>query len=118
MRVLLADDEARVREAMRALLEADPRLCVVASVGSGDAAAAAAGRHRPDLAVVDVRMPGGGPPAVNAIRAASPATIVLVCTSHDDHHTRAAMAEAGAHAFVVKGTDDLLDVARELLGLT
>ncbi len=101
---------------MQALLEADPRLRVVASVDSADAAAAAAARLLPDLAVVDVRMPGGGPSAVVAIRASSPKTLVLACTSYDDSYTRSSMREAGAHAFVVKGTDDLLDVARAMLG--
>lgn len=118
MRVLLADDEARVREAMRALLEEDPRLNVVASVGTAVDAADAAAEHQPDLAVVDVRMPGGGHAAVVAIRKSSPRTVVLVCTSYDDKHTRASMQDAGAHAFIVKGTEDLLDVARDLLGLS
>jgi two-component system, NarL family, response regulator DesR len=116
--VLLADDEAVVRRAIEALLETDPRFRVVASVDSAAAATAAAITHRPGLAVVDVRMPGGGRDAIAAIRTHSPETVVMVCSSHDDRHTRAAMQDAGAAAYVVKGSDDLLDAAYAVLGIT
>jgi DNA-binding NarL/FixJ family response regulator len=116
--VLLADDETLVRRAIEALLGTDPRFRVVASVDSADAATEAASRHHPSLAVVDVRMPGGGRAAISGIRARSPETVVLACSSHDDGHTRAAMREAGAAAYVVKGADDLLDAAYEVLGIS
>jgi two-component system response regulator DesR len=116
--VLLADDEDTVREAIGALLETDPRFRVVASVGTADDAADAAVSLRPTLAVIDVRMPGGGDAAVKAIRRDSPGTVVLVCSSRDDRHTREVMEEAGAHAYAVKGSDDVLDAACDLLGLT
>jgi DNA-binding NarL/FixJ family response regulator len=115
--VLLADDEHQVRELMRELLETDQRFRVVASVGSASAAAAAASEWLPELAIVDVRMPGGGQAAVEAIRSVSPATVVIACSSHDDGSTRAAMRDAGAHAYALKGTDDILDVVIETLGL-
>ena len=113
IRVLLADDEPVVRSAIGALLEADSRFRVIASVGSAAAAADAATSLRPDLAVIDVRMPGGGGAAITAIRAQSPETVVMVCSSHDDGRTRRSMAQAGAVAYVVKGADDVLDVARQ-----
>ena len=118
VRVLLADDEEIVRDAIGALLEEDPRFRVVAAVGSAAAAAAAATALRPDLAVIDVRMPGGGHAAVTAIREHSPETLVMVCSSLDDRFTRSAMAEAGAAAYVVKGADDVLEAARGALGLS
>jgi DNA-binding NarL/FixJ family response regulator len=117
VRVLLADDEDAVRKAIGELMETDSRFRVVASVGTGEAAADAALALHPDLAVVDVRMPGGGSPAITAIRERSPQTVVMVCSSYDDRHTRQSMEQAGAAAYVVKGTDDLLDAARDLLGL-
>jgi DNA-binding NarL/FixJ family response regulator len=73
---------------------------------------------RPDLAVIDVRMPGGGRSAIAAIREHSPETVVLVCSSLDDRYTRTAMTDAGAAAYVVKGDDDVLDVARGVMGLS
>lgn len=116
--VLLADDEDVVRHAIGALLETDPRFRVVASVGSADAATRAAGEWQPQLAVVDVRMPGGGHAAIAGIRRHSPGTVVMVCSSYDDRHTRTAMQDAGAAAYVVKGSDDLLDAAYEVLGIS
>jgi DNA-binding NarL/FixJ family response regulator len=115
--VLLADDEDIVRRAIGALFETDPRFCVIASVDSADAAIAAARLYQPSLAVVDVRMPGGGHAAITGIRRQSPETVVMVCSSHDDRHTRKAMREAGATAYVVKGADDVLDAAYAVLGL-
>jgi DNA-binding NarL/FixJ family response regulator len=115
--VLLADDEDVVRRAIADLLETDDRFHIVASVDSADAAVSAADTHRPALAVIDVRMPGGGEAAVSGIRERSPETIVMVCSSHDDRYTREAMHEAGALAYVVKGADDILDAAYEVLGL-
>jgi DNA-binding NarL/FixJ family response regulator len=116
--VLLADDEVVVRQAIEALLETDPRFRVVASVGSAEAATEAALTYRPQLAVVDVRMPGGGQAAIAGIRQQSPDTVVMVCSSHDDRHTRQSMRDAGAAAYVVKGADDLLDAAYAVMGIT
>jgi DNA-binding NarL/FixJ family response regulator len=116
--VLLADDEALVRDLIRELLETDTRFRVVAAVGSADAAAEAAAEFRPELAIVDVRMPGGGKAAAEAIRQVSPQTVVVACSSYDDRHTRDSMHQAGARAYVLKGTDDVLDVARDVLGMS
>jgi DNA-binding NarL/FixJ family response regulator len=116
--VVLADDEIVVRRAIEELLETDSRFRIVASVASGDDATDAAHIHQPDLAVVDVRMPGGGELAIAGIHACSPGTVVLVCSSHDDPHTRQAMQDAGAAAYVVKGSDDLLDIAYSVLGIS
>jgi DNA-binding NarL/FixJ family response regulator len=116
--VLLADDEALVRELIRELLETDTRFRVIAAVGSAADAAEAASQHRPELAIVDVRMPGGGVAAVRAIRTVSPDTVVVACSSYDDRHTRDSMHAAGARAYVLKGTDDVLDVALGVLGLS
>jgi DNA-binding NarL/FixJ family response regulator len=115
--VLLADDEAAIRALLREMLETDTRFRVVAMVGSADAAGEAASKLRPHLAVVDVRMPGGGQAAVAKIRSVSPETVVVACSSHDDIGTRASMTEAGARAYVLKGVDDILDVALDVLGL-
>ena len=61
-------------------------------------------------------MPGGGHATIAGIRRHSPGTVVMVCSSYDDRHTRTAMRDAGAAAYVVKGADDLLDAAYEVLG--
>jgi two-component system response regulator DesR len=117
VRVLVADDEIVVRQAIVALLGTDARFEVVASVGTAADASDAAAAFGPDLAVIDVRMPGGGRAAIEGIRACSPETVVMVCSSYDDRHTRESMHDAGAAAYVVKGADDLLDAACAVLGL-
>ena len=58
LRVLIADDQALVRAGFRMILEAQPDIQVVAEAGDGDAALRLARRHRPDIVLMDVRMPG------------------------------------------------------------
>ena len=82
IRLLLADDQALVRGALTALLNLEPDLEVVAEVGSGDAVVAAVLEHRPDVALLDVEMPGlDGISATAAVRAAAPDTKVLIVTT-------------------------------------
>jgi DNA-binding NarL/FixJ family response regulator len=112
--VVIADDSAAVRRAMVDLIETDSSFAVVAEASDAPDAIHAAQSHRPDLAVVDYDMPGGGPEAAMQIRAVSPSTRVVAYSAYDDTFTRDAMQRAGAVAFAVKGRDALLDVLREV----
>ncbi|MFI7521876.1 response regulator transcription factor [Micromonospora globbae] len=105
IRVLLADDQALVRGALAALLSLEPDLTVVAEVGRGDEVVPEARRTAPDVALLDVEMPGlDGIAATAALRAALPACRVLVVTTFGrPGYLRRAM-EAGANGFVVKDT--------------
>jgi len=121
IRLVLADDQALVRGAIAALLGLEPDLEVVAEVGSGDDAVAAAAQHAPDVALLDVEMPGlDGIAATAALRAALPSCRVLVVTTFGrPGYLRRAMA-AGAGGFVVKDTParELADAVRRVaLGL-
>ena len=92
IRLLLADDQALVRGALASLLGLEPDLEVVAEVGRGDEVVAAAREARPDVALLDVEMPGlDGLAATSALRAARP---VLPGARGDD--VRAARATCGA----------------------
>lgn len=117
LRLLLADDQALVRGALRALLELEPDLDVVAEVARGDEVVDAVRAHRPDVALLDVEMPGlDGIAATAAVRAARPATRVLVVTTFGrPGYLRRAM-EAGASGFVVKDTParELADAVRRV----
>jgi two-component system response regulator DesR len=117
LRLLLADDQALVRGALAALLELEPDLEVVAEVGRGDEVVAAARRSRPDVALLDVEMPGlDGIAATAALRAALPSCKVLVVTTFGrPGYLRRAMA-AGASGFVVKDTParQLADAVRRI----
>ena len=105
IRLLLADDQALVRGALAALLTLEPDLAVVAEVGRGDEVLDAALRTRPDVALLDVEMPGlDGIAATAALHEAVPACRVLVVTTFGrPGYLRRAM-EAGASGFVVKDT--------------
>lgn len=103
IRVLLADDHALVREGTRRLLEAEGDVEVVAEAASGEEAIDAARRLRPDIAVMDIAMPGiGGIEATRAIKMYCPETAVLVLSAYDDEPYLLALLEAGAAGFLLK----------------
>ena len=114
--ILVCDDDAMIREALRAVLDAEPGVSVIALASDGVEAAALAGRHTPAVAVLDVRMPGGGTAAAREIRRRSPATRILAFSAHDDAATVARMREAGASEYLVKGVPNqtLVDAVRRL----
>jgi len=105
IRLLLADDQALVRGALAALLSLEADLEVVAEVGRGDEVVAEVRRVRPDVALLDVEMPGlDGIAATAAVRAAVPSCRVLVVTTFGrPGYLRRAIA-AGASGFIVKDT--------------
>jgi EAL domain-containing protein (putative c-di-GMP-specific phosphodiesterase class I)/AmiR/NasT family two-component response regulator len=103
IRVIIADDEKAVRDALADLVEACDGLTVVAVAADADEAIAAAVRLRPDVALVDVRMPGGGPRATLGIRQSSPHTRVLALSASESRDTVLEMLQAGAAGYLVKG---------------
>lgn len=117
IRLLLADDQALVRGALSALLGLEPDLDVVAEVGAGDAAVSQATALRPDVALLDVEMPGlDGITACAEIRRASPATRVLMVTTFGRPGYLRRALQAGAAGFVVKDTParELADAVRRV----
>lgn len=117
LRVLIADDNDLVRAALQELVESDPRFTVVSLADGVDTAVAAAGELQPDVALVDVRMPGGGPAAARGIRAAAPNAVVVACSAYDDRYSRDEMAAAGAAIYLVKGRDDVVAGLRRACSL-
>ncbi|MEZ5411981.1 MAG: response regulator transcription factor [Acidimicrobiales bacterium] len=103
IRLLLADDQALVRSALATMLDLEPDFQVVATVGRGDEVVAAALEAGPDVALVDIEMPGlDGIAATAALGAARPGCRVLIVTTFGRAgYLRRAM-EAGALGFVVK----------------
>src|SRR5579864_5759001 len=93
-----------VREALADMLNDHPRISVVAVAGDvGEAVRQAADLH-PDVAILDVRMPGGGgAAAARGIRLHSPATRILAYSAFDDGVAGNEMLAAGAEAYIVKG---------------
>jgi two-component system, NarL family, response regulator DesR len=117
IRILLADDQHLVRGALAALLSLEPDLEVVAEVADSDRIVPTALDSRPDVALIDVEMPGiGGIAATHALRRALPGCHVLIVTTFGrPGYLRRAM-EAGASGFVVKDTpsDALADSIRRV----
>lgn len=105
IRLLLADDQALVRGALAALLSMESDLDVVAEVGRGDEVLDAARAHRPDVALLDVEMPGiDGIEATAALRTALPQVRVLIVTTFGRPGYVRRGLQAGAAGFVVKDT--------------
>ncbi|TQN33277.1 LuxR family two component transcriptional regulator [Haloactinospora alba] len=112
IRVMLADDESMFRAGMRSILSSQPDIEVVAEAGDGAEAITAARRYRPDIALLDVRMPGvDGLQATATIRAELPGTAVVMLTTFSDDAYIARALTGGASGFVLKTGDP-----RALLG--
>jgi DNA-binding NarL/FixJ family response regulator len=109
--ILLCDDHALFREGLSALLARQPDWRVIAEAADGAEAVRLAREHRPDLAVLDVAMPGvGGVEAAEGIRDASPGTRIVAVSMYGDAHYRKRMLAAGASAYVLKN-----DASAELI---
>jgi two-component system, NarL family, response regulator DesR len=117
IRLLLADDQALVRSALAALLELEDDFEVVAQAGRGDEVVAAALAARPDVALLDIEMPGlDGLAAAAALHQELPGCRVIILTTFGrPGYLRRAM-ESGALGFVVKDTEaeQLADAVRRV----
>lgn len=103
IRVLLADDHALVREGTRRLLETEKDVEVVAEAANGEEAVEATKRLHPDIAIMDIAMPGmGGIEATRAIKISCPETAVLVLSAYDDEPYLIKLLEVGAAGFLLK----------------
>jgi two-component system response regulator DesR len=117
IKVLLADDQALVRGAFAAMLGLEPDIEVVAEVSAGDEVVPAARRTTPDVALLDVQMPGkDGLSAAAELREALPACRVIVCTTFGRPGYLARAMAAGAAGFVVKDAtpEQLVDAVRRV----
>jgi DNA-binding NarL/FixJ family response regulator len=103
IRVLLADDHPVVRTGLTGMLAGEAGLEIVGEAGSGDEALAMARALRPDVILMDLRMPGGdGVSATRRIRAELPGTAVLVLTTFDTDADILRAVEAGAAGYLLK----------------
>ena len=107
VRLLLADDSQVLLDALTELVDRAPGITVVAAVRDGAAALARTLELRPDVAVVDVRMPGGGPDLVRSLLGALPGLHVIGLSSQRGGGVPQEMAAAGAARYLAKGDPDL-----------
>jgi DNA-binding NarL/FixJ family response regulator len=112
IRVMVVDDEESVVDVLRALIGSDPRLRLVGSAHDAEAGIALALEERPDVVLMDVRMPGGGGlRAVREITRRYPEANVVALSAHEDEDSRIRMIGAGARDYVPKSesTDAILE---------
>jgi DNA-binding NarL/FixJ family response regulator len=96
IRVLIAEDEPGVRDAMADLVASDPSMDVVGTAADAEEAIEIARARKPDVALVDVKMPaGGGTRATREIRRESPQTQVVALSAYEDRRTVLEMLRAG-----------------------
>jgi NarL family two-component system response regulator LiaR len=105
IRIVIADDHVLVRQGIRAFLETHADLAIVGEAEDAAGAIALCAEHRPDVALVDLVMPGGGIEATRAIRAASAQTQVVLLTSFEDAQQIVAAVQAGALSCMLKDVD-------------
>jgi DNA-binding NarL/FixJ family response regulator len=107
LRVLIADDHEIVRRGVRDVVEAQPGWEVCAEASNGSDVLELALSQRPNIAVLDVSLPGlNGIAVTRQIRQASPATEVLLFTMHDDDETISGGLAAGARGYLLKSDGD------------
>lgn len=105
LRVLIADDHAPTRDDVRRALEGDERFEVCAVVADAVEAVQAAVRERPDVCLLDIRMPGSGLAAAWEIAARRPQAKIVMLTVSDDDTALFAALRAGAHGYLLKTMD-------------
>ena len=115
--VVVVDDHAIMRDGLIAILDAEPDVEVIGTACDGRSAVEAIQQHRPDVAIMDLSMPGtDGIRAIGEIKRRQPETRMVVLTlHHDERHIHAALA-AGADAYVIKdgGRTELLAALRSV----
>ena len=103
IRVLVADDHTIVREGIRHVLEREPGFQVVAEASSGAEVLALAEQHRPDVAVLDISMPGeSGIQVAAQLRQRLPETRILILSMYDNAEYVLESVRAGAHGYILK----------------
>jgi DNA-binding NarL/FixJ family response regulator len=117
VRVLISDDDEMIRAVLKEVLDEEPDIAVVAVASDADEAIRLAEHHRPAVAVLDVRMPGGGGArAAREIARCSPDTAILAFSAYADRTSMAGLAAAGVTEYLVKGVPNtkIVEAVRRL----
>jgi len=117
IKILIADDHAVVREGTRQILDQEADLDVVAEAADGAEAVKLAGSSRPDVAIIDIAMPGvDGIEATRQIKALYPTVAVLILTAYDDDQFVFGLLEAGAAGYLLKSVRgrELVEAVRQV----
>jgi two-component system, NarL family, invasion response regulator UvrY len=105
VRLVVADDSPQARRAIEAIIDRSPDFDLVGTASSGEEAVELVGRVEPDLALLDVRMPGmGGIEAARRIAGSRPETVVLLVSALDEGELPSAVGTCGVIAVIHKST--------------
>lgn len=116
IRILLADDHPSLRAGLASILNAQPDLTVVAEAGSGNESLSKAALVKPDLFIVDLRMPDGdGIETIRKLVETDPAAKILVMTTYDNEEDIFKALEAGARGYILKDTtrEEIIEAVRQ-----
>jgi len=117
IRILLADDHPSLRAGLASILNAQPDLRVVAEAGSGSETIAKNFAIKPDVLIVDLRMPDGdGIQTIKDLIARDPEVKALVLTTYDNEEDIFSALEAGARGYILKDTtrEEIIDAVRQV----
>ncbi len=117
LRVVLADDHAMVRQGIRQFLEEEGEIAVVAEAADGEETLRLLARHRPDVVVLDIQMPGmSGIEVMREVHTRFPEVRVLILTAYDDEPYILALLRAGADGYILKSAEaeDLVRAVRSV----
>ena len=117
IKILIADDHAVVRDGTRQILEQEKDMEVIAEAADGAEAIKLAGSTRPDVAIIDIAMPGvDGIEATRQIKSLYPKIAVLILSAYDDDQFIFSLLEAGAAGYLLKSVRgrELIDAVRQV----
>ena len=100
--IVICDDQPELRDAITQVLARNPRFAVVAQADDGVSCLQQVRQTRPDLLILDVNLPGGGPHVATAAKAIRPQLHIVVFSGRQDCATTTAMLQAGADQYVLK----------------
>lgn len=103
IRLLIVDDHEMVREGLKAMLVSEPDFAIVGDAANAEQALALIERLRPDIALLDIRLPGtSGIEVCRTVTASYPETAVIILTTYTDDNLIAQAVQAGARGFILK----------------
>ena len=100
--VLVCDDRPELREAISSALAGFPRFTVIGEASDGASCLRSVQDNPPDILILDVSMPGGGPPVARAVRSLHPTMHILVYSGRTDTRVQQDMLDAGADQYLLK----------------
>jgi two-component system NarL family response regulator len=117
IRILVIDDHPLMRLGLRTRIEAEPDMTVVAEAGDGETGVTAYATHKPDITLLDLRLPGmDGPATITVIRKSDPDARIIVLTTYDADEDVYRAVQAGARGYLLKGTfaEGMLEAIRNV----